>query len=185
MKVLDLRCCNGHAFEGWFGNEADFQAQLAQDRLQCPACGTLQVHKVLSAPRLNLGHAVAAQTDTEAGQQAGAHSRGVSMPAHPAADGAATAPADSPRFAHATGTFAAPVAPPSGLEAAWWHWARQAVSQADDVDARFAQEARRMHQGDAPERAIHGQSSVQETLELLEEGIAVLPLPVSVTDKLH
>ena len=59
------------------------------------------------------------------------------------------------------------------------------MSQAEDVGARFAQEARRMHQGDAPERAIHGQSSVQETLELLEEGIAVLPLPVSVTDKLH
>ena len=185
MKVLNLRCAHQHVFEGWFASEEDYQSQLERALVECPLCGDKSIAKMPSAPRLNLGHAVAAQTDTEAGQQAGAHSRGVSMPAHPAADGAATAPADSPRFAHATGTFAAPVAPPSGLEAAWWHWARQAVSQADDVGARFAQEARRMHQGDAPERAIHGQSSVQETLELLEEGIAVLPLPVSVTDKLH
>ncbi len=33
-----------------------------------------------------------------------------------------------------------------------------------------------MHHGEAPERAIRGQASVQEAVQLLEEGIAVLPL---------
>ena len=178
MKVLNLRCSNEHAFEGWFGNEEDFQNQLAQSRLQCPACGTLQVRKVLSAPRLNLGAAAeATQAD------APARSAPASRLAHQVAGGAATAPSGDPAISHSTDPARA--VHPSGLEAAWWHWARQAVSQAHDVGSRFAEEARRMHQGDAPERAIRGQASVQETLELLEEGIAVLPLPFSVTEKLH
>lgn len=188
MKVLDLRCGNEHAFEGWFGSEEDFQTQLAQSRLQCPVCGTPQVRKVLSAPRLNFGaQAPAARTATEAEAEAEAEKNGgsastststttVAAPLHPGAApaSAARSPLEAP----------ADLAHPD-LQAAWWHWARQAVSRSDDVGPRFAEEARRMHQGDAPERAIHGQASVQETLELLEEGIAVLRLPDSVTDKLH
>jgi hypothetical protein len=46
------------------------------------------------------------------------------------------------------------------------------------VGTRFAEEARRMHYGETDERAIRGQSSLQETVQLLEEGIAVLPLPL-------
>lgn len=180
MKVLDLRCCNEHAFEGWFGSEEDFQAQLAQNRLQCPVCGTPQVRKVLSAPRLNLGAqapTLRAATETETdGASSSASATATPTPLH---SGAALAPAIRSAM-----ELPADLAQ-SGLQAAWWHWARQAVSRSDNVGARFAEEARRMHQGDTPERAIHGQASVQETLELLEEGIAVLPLPDAVLDKLH
>jgi hypothetical protein len=45
------------------------------------------------------------------------------------------------------------------------------------VGNRFAEEARKMHAGDAEERAIRGQATLQETAELIDEGIAVLPLP--------
>ena len=61
-------------------------------------------------------------------------------------------------------------------ERAWLQWARNVVAQTQDVGPQFAQEARRMHHGEAPERAIRGQASVQEAVQLLEEGIAVLPL---------
>ena len=39
-----------------------------------------------------------------------------------------------------------------------------------------AAEARRMHYGEIEERAIRGQATPQETAELLDEGIVVLPL---------
>lgn len=54
MKVLDLQCAHDHRFEGWFDSEDDFQGQLARGLLTCPMCGSDQVQKKLSAPRLNL-----------------------------------------------------------------------------------------------------------------------------------
>ena len=57
MKVLNLRCSNSHAFEGWFASEDDFQGQLARGLVECPLCGDAAVSKMLSAPRLNLGAA--------------------------------------------------------------------------------------------------------------------------------
>ncbi|MDO8903014.1 DUF1178 family protein [Hydrogenophaga sp.] len=57
MKVLDLQCSRQHSFEGWFASERDFGDQLADGLVTCPMCGDAQVHKMLSAPRLNLGAA--------------------------------------------------------------------------------------------------------------------------------
>lgn len=54
MKVLNLHCSHGHAFEGWFSNEEDFQRQQQQGLLTCPICNDIDVSKALSAPRLNL-----------------------------------------------------------------------------------------------------------------------------------
>ena len=54
--------------------------------------------------------------------------------------------------------------------------ARRIIAGTEDVGSRFAAEARRMHYGEVEERGIRGQASVQETAELLDEGIAVLPL---------
>jgi hypothetical protein len=55
MKVLNLQCSHAHAFEGWFGSEDDFRDQLARGLLECPMCGDVEVAKMPSAPRLNLG----------------------------------------------------------------------------------------------------------------------------------
>jgi hypothetical protein len=57
MKVLDLQCAQGHAFEGWFASEQDFASQCQRAMVQCPLCGDAAVHKLLSAPRLNLSSA--------------------------------------------------------------------------------------------------------------------------------
>jgi hypothetical protein len=136
MKVLDLHCAQGHAFEGWFAGEDDFQSQLQRGLLQCPMCGSAEVRKALSAPRLNLG---------------------------------ATEAPSSPS--------------PQEVQAAWLRMARKILAETEDVGTRFAAEARRMHYGEVKERAIRGQSSPRETLQLLEEGIAVLPLPLPAAAK--
>ncbi|MEO8123807.1 MAG: DUF1178 family protein [Burkholderiales bacterium] len=61
MKVLDLRCTQGHRFEGWFASDADEAAQRESGLLACPMCGDADVKRLPSAPRLNLSsaHAVA------------------------------------------------------------------------------------------------------------------------------
>ena len=60
--------------------------------------------------------------------------------------------------------------------AAWLDLSRRLVANTTDVGDRFADEARKIHYGDAPQRAIRGQASAHETRALIEEGIAVLPL---------
>ncbi len=72
---------------------------------------------------------------------------------------------------------------PQALQAAWLRLARHVMAHTEDVGSRFAQEARRIHEGDAEDRPIRGQASVQETVQLLEEGIAVLPLPLPASAK--
>ena len=49
--------------------------------------------------------------------------------------------------------------------------------EAEDVGTRFPEEARRIHYHEAVERSIRGQATIADALELLEEGIPVLPLP--------
>ncbi len=57
MKVLDLRCGAGHAFEGWFASEDDYGSQRERGLLDCPVCGNAEVVRLPSAPRLNLSGA--------------------------------------------------------------------------------------------------------------------------------
>jgi len=64
------------------------------------------------------------------------------------------------------------------LQAAWMELVKQVVANTEDVGERFAEEARKIHYGESEERGIRGQASRQETQELLEEGIGVLPLPM-------
>lgn len=45
------------------------------------------------------------------------------------------------------------------------------------VGMEFAREARAMHDGDAPERAIYGEARIDEARKLLEDGVPVAPLP--------
>lgn len=59
------------------------------------------------------------------------------------------------------------------------------ASQSEDVAERFPEEARRMHYGETEVRSIRGRATPQETRELLEEGIALLPLPVPAQEDMH
>ena len=68
--------------------------------------------------------------------------------------------------------------PEAALQAAWMKAVAHVMSQTEDVGERFAEEARRIHYGESDERGIRGQATREETQALLEEGVAVLPLPV-------
>jgi len=47
----------------------------------------------------------------------------------------------------------------------------------DYVGDKFADEARAIHYGDKEEREIYGETSIDDAVELIEEGINVEPLP--------
>lgn len=154
MKVLDLHCPAGHVFEGWFASEDDFQNQLQRKLVQCPMCGDSNVTKRLSAPRLNLG-AQPPKTPQ------------ISPPIAAAAPGV-------PAVMHEISAEAR--AHLQSMQAAWMQWSRKVAESTEDVGKRFAEEARRIHYGETEERAIRGQTSPKEAIELMEEGIGVLPL---------
>ncbi len=66
---------------------------------------------------------------------------------------------------------------PVQMQAAMLRAMRELAARSEDVGERFADEARRIHHGEAEQRSIRGRASVADAVELLEEGIGVLPLP--------
>lgn len=160
MKVLDLQCAHHHSFEGWFGSEDDFQSQYVRGLVECPLCGSKAVHKMPSAPRLNLGHGTASR-DISARLEA-------PVTATSSEQGSRDIAVQASRE----------IGPTSEQQAEFLKALRQVLANTEDVGERFADEARRMHYGDAETRNIRGQASVKQTLELLDEGIEVMPLPI-------
>lgn len=54
---------------------------------------------------------------------------------------------------------------------------RRLEAQSDYVGLNFACEARDMHDGLIPERSIYGEACLEEARQLIEDGVAVTPLP--------
>jgi hypothetical protein len=62
-------------------------------------------------------------------------------------------------------------------EAALAELRRRVEENSEYVGLEFAAEARRIHEGDAPERAIYGEARLDEARRLIEDGVPVAPLP--------
>jgi hypothetical protein len=54
---------------------------------------------------------------------------------------------------------------------------QEIIANSDDVGAKFPEEARAIHDGDAPARSIRGQATAEEARALIEDGVGVLPMP--------
>lgn len=77
-----------------------------------------------------------------------------------------------------TGVVAADADAEQARQARLWRAVREVLANTEDVGSAFADEARRIHQGEAPERGIRGQASAQDVKGLLEDGVEVMPLPI-------
>ena len=64
------------------------------------------------------------------------------------------------------------------LQAVWMALAKRILANTVDVGNNFAEEARKIYYGEVKARGIRGQASRAQTDSLLEEGIAVMPLPL-------
>jgi hypothetical protein len=159
MKVLNLRCAHDHRFEGWFGSDDDYRTQIEAGLLVCPLCGDLAIERLPSAPRLNVSRARPPAAET---------------PPRAADDGAGRATAASGGQGPGSGKGSQELT----LQSLWMQAVRHVIANTDDVGDRFAEEARRIHYGEADERPIRGQATRDEAEALRDEGIEVMPLPV-------
>ena len=48
MIAYDLKCSQGHVFEGWFDDEATFLSQQQQGLIACPICNDAAVARIPS-----------------------------------------------------------------------------------------------------------------------------------------
>ncbi|MAM60732.1 DUF1178 family protein [Maritimibacter sp. UBA3975] len=56
-------------------------------------------------------------------------------------------------------------------------------AECDYVGSSFVTEARKIHEGETPKRGIYGEAKPKDALALLQDGIAVAPLPFIPTRK--
>lgn len=75
--------------------------------------------------------------------------------------------------------------PASALEEAIAALRRQIEENSEYVGMNFAAEARAIHAGEVPERAIHGEAKPDEALAMIREGLPVAPLPFLPTRKVN
>jgi hypothetical protein len=161
MILYDLVCDKDHAFESWFRNSDAADKLLKAGQSPCPQCGSVKVRKAPMAPRLGKG------TSKDFGD------------APPAVPEAASAPAVG-----GGAKLPVPANPPAEVAVAMEQAAealnklRETIEKNfENVGEKFPEEARRIHYGEAPERAIYGDASLEEAQELVEEGIKVAAIP--------
>lgn len=128
--------------------------------VSCAVCGNTAVEKAMMAPRVRPARSAAQPQET------------------PTPEANAAPPAAMP--APAPGPLSAPASP---AEQALKELRGHVESNSDYVGNDFASEARAIHDGDAPERAIYGVAKPEEAKALIEDGVPVAPLPFNIGRK--
>ena len=129
MIVFNLSCEQHHAFEGWFGSAIDMASQQSRGLLSCPVCGSSNIEKQLSAPRLNLLRSNGSADESEASSA-----------------GSSQGPAGG-------GQSHVALAPE---QAQLREMIRQVIEHTENVGHDFPEEARRIHYHEAPARFARG-----------------------------
>ena len=159
MKVYNLSCPLDHRFEGWFASEADCVSQQANGILACPLCDSTEIVRMPSAPHI-------AKSSSSPG----------------------TALVDAPQASIAPqGSISGDVVALAGndhsqleaqVQATFLKGMRELMGRSEDVGSAFAEEARKMHYQESPERIIRGQTTLDEAEALRDEGIEVMAMPL-------
>jgi hypothetical protein len=154
MIHYQLRCADDHAFDGWFKDSDAFDMQAKAGFVECPACGSAKVRRALMAPAIpKKGRP--ARTKAVAAEPAPAPP----APVQPAADAVAAGPI------------------PAQVLAMLQRVRAEVEKQCDYVGTDFAEEARRIHRGDADARGIYGEASADDAEALKDEGIDITRVP--------
>ena len=157
MIKYSLVCDKGHDFESWFADSAAYDKQVKRKLVACPVCDSTKVEKAIMAPRLATSK-----------QRKGAIE--MQVPVEAPAAGVPEAPA------------AAPVAMMSPMEKEFRAKLKElrdhVTKNAENVGAKFPEQARKMHYGEIEHKSIYGVASPEEAKELAEEGVEFHPIPV-------
>ena len=148
MIQYALKCSNDHSFDSWFQSAVAFDKLSAAGIVTCAVCGCDQVEKAVMTPRVRPVRKAVART----------------KPAEAAPGQVGVGQVD----------VATPMAE---IENTLSELRRKVEENSDYVGQDFAREARNIHLGDAPGRAIYGEARPEEARALVEDGILVAPLP--------
>lgn len=152
MICFTLCCAKDHRFDSWFASSGAYETLAASGKIACPNCGDVQVSKALMTPAIGV-KANKAQTESD----------------NPAQSSPITANAALQRQRLSS--------PQTDVERALAEMRRHVEENSDYVGLNFAAEARKIHEGEAPARAIYGEASTDEARALISDGVPVAPLP--------
>jgi hypothetical protein len=157
MIKYALHCEKDHGFESWFPDSAAYGTQVKRGLVSCPVCGSMRISKQIMAPSIR-----------SSGKR-----RGEPEPESASGESAQV----SAQAIHPEQPVALMSEQAQKMRAMIRELHAHVKANTEDVGHGFADEARAMHLGDKPERAIRGKASLEDAQALHEEGIGVLPLP--------
>ncbi|MDZ5646552.1 DUF1178 family protein [Nitrospirillum sp. BR 11828] len=161
MILYEMKCGQGHTFDVWFRNADACDQQLAAGEVACAVCGDHGVSKAPMAPRIAKGRA---------------KGQGGRVEEEPAPVPAAAPPQPAPEVTPAVMAEAAAQGPAAVLSLLR-EMRRQVEANATHVGDRFAEEARKIHYGEAEAKPIYGQTTDEEAAELEDEGVTFARIP--------
>ena len=147
MIHYQLRCDEGHEFDGWFKDSTAFERQAKRGLVECPNCGGTKVSRALMAPAV------------------------------PKKSSQLPDPAPPPAAAKPAGRRKGGARLPAEVQAALQRLRAEVEQNCDYVGPEFAEEARKMHRGESDKRGIYGETTKDEAESLAEEGIEVASIP--------
>lgn len=149
MILYQLHCADEHSFEAWFRDSASYDTQVTSGDVECPYCGSTTIAKSPMAPNIASSKESDAQKDAD-----------------PAVENDINAMSDqranevAQQILDAVGRIR-----------------EHAEENLEDVGDEFADEARKIHYGDAEDRGIYGNASEDDAADLEDEGIDIVRLP--------
>ena len=152
-----LQCTADHRFDGWFKDSAGFAREAARGLLVCPICGDTRVTQALMTPSV---------------LRKGREMLPVPLAPAPAPPPMPTAAPPVP----AQATMAGPKMP-AQVRAMLMRLRQEVERNCDYVGEGFADEARRIHNGESERRGIYGEASDDDAEALADEGIEVQRIP--------
>ena len=163
MIVFDLKCAENHVFEAWFRSSDAYAEQRDAGQICCPHCGDNQISKSVMAPNIS----AKSNSRSDEGQMSedlvGLDQVAVSASAG-VPENAEISAEDVKRAAEHMHDVMA-------------KYRKFVEDNCENVGDNFAEEARKIHKGESEERGIYGQTTLEESQELLEEGIDIFPVP--------
>lgn len=180
MILFDLRCSQGHDFEAWFRDSKSYDQLQQAGEITCAICGDDKVEKALMAPNVRTKKAIAPPLPID----------GTAKGEPPAVS--ATASKTPSESADSTTSPSVPAVAPTTMEPAKDSAFPEKVVEAmkmlrevqtfveknfEPVGKKFAEEARKIHYGEAEKRNIYGEATSEETETLADEGIEVNQMP--------
>ncbi len=171
MIGFDLKCKLGHVFEAWFKDKNIFERQLAEKHIGCVICGDNHIEYLAKdeadAPDeegdLEEDFQLEPRQETLPVMPVVARGRYVTHCAHIPDNDEVTADDVRRALDHMYQTMA--------------QYSRQAQKTSKYVGTEFAKQVREMQGGNREPSPIHGELTMDEREELLEDGIDLLPVP--------